>query len=58
MKDYYKVLGVKEDASQDEIKKSFRKLAQKYHPDKMQGDDSESEKFKQINEAYQVLSDT
>ena len=54
MKDYYKILGVEKTASQEEIKKAFRKLAHKYHPDKNGGDE---EKFKEINEAYQVLSD-
>lgn len=53
-KDYYKILGVSRDASQAEIKKAFHKLAHKYHPDKSGGD---SEKFKEINEAYAVLSD-
>ncbi len=52
-KDYYELLGVTKSASQDEIKKAFRKLAHKYHPDKSNGDDK---KFKEINEAYQVLS--
>lgn len=51
-KDYYELLGVKKDASQDEIKKAFRKLAQKLHPDKPGGDEK---KFKEINEAYSVL---
>lgn len=54
MKDYYKILGVNRNASDEEIKKAFRKLAHKYHPDKAGGDE---EKFKEINEAYQVLSD-
>lgn len=53
MKDYYSVLGVDRKANQSEIKKAFRKLAQKYHPDKKEGDDK---KFKEINEAYTVLS--
>jgi len=57
MKDYYDILAVSKDASQPEIKKSFRKLAQKYHPDKTQGEEAASNKFKEINEAYQVLSD-
>lgn len=52
-KDYYKILGVEKGASQDEIKKAFRKVAHKYHPDKKDGDEV---KFKEANEAYQVLS--
>ncbi len=52
--DYYEVLGVKKDASDDEIKKAFRKAAVKYHPDKEGGDEA---KFKEINEAYEVLKD-
>jgi curved DNA-binding protein len=56
-KDYYKELGVEKNASQDEIKKSFRKLAAQFHPDKNNGDKSSEEKFKQINEAYECLSD-
>ncbi|CAN5412146.1 J domain-containing protein [soil metagenome] len=54
-KDYYKVLGVPKSASQDEIKKAFRKLAVKYHPDKNAGDKKSEEKFKEINEANEVL---
>ena len=54
MKDYYKVLGVSKNATKDEIKKAFYKLAHQHHPDKNKGDDK---KFKEINEAYQVLSD-
>lgn len=54
MKDYYKILGVKRDASEEEIKKAFRKLAHVYHPDKSGGDEA---KFKEANEAYAVLSD-
>ncbi len=53
-KDYYKILGVGKDASQDEIKKAFRKLAHQHHPDKSGGDE---EKFKEANEAYQILGD-
>lgn len=57
-KDYYKILGVERSASEQEIKKSYRKLAMKYHPDKNPGDKQAEDKFKDINEAYQVLSDT
>ncbi len=53
-KDYYKILGVERSASQEEIKKAFRKQAHKYHPDKADGDE---EKFKEANQAYQVLGD-
>lgn len=56
-KDYYKVLGVSKTASQEEIKKSYRKLAVKYHPDKNKGDKASEDKFKEISEAYNVLSD-
>lgn len=56
-KDYYKILGVAKTASQDEIKKAFRKLAVKHHPDKNPGDKKAEEKFKEINEANEVLSD-
>ena len=56
-KDYYKILGVDKKASQDDIKKAFRKLAVKYHPDKNPGDKKAEEKFKKINEANDVLSD-
>jgi curved DNA-binding protein len=56
-KDYYKILGVNKDTTPDDIKKAFRKLALKYHPDKNPGDKSAEEKFKEINEAYAVLSD-
>lgn len=55
--DYYELLGIKKDASDDEIKKAYRKLAVKYHPDKNQGDKQAEEKFKEISEAYEVLSD-
>jgi DnaJ-class molecular chaperone len=56
-KDYYKVLGVERKASQDDIKKAFRKLARKHHPDVNPGDKKAEERFKEINEAYEVLSD-
>lgn len=57
MKEYYKTLQVDEKATQEEIKKSFKKLALKYHPDKNSGDKSSEEQFKKIQEAYAVLSD-
>src|SRR5512145_501351 len=56
-KDYYQALGLQTAASPDEIKKAFRKLAVKYHPDKNPGDAAAEERFKEINEAYAVLSD-
>lgn len=56
-RDYYKVLGVSKDADEKEIKRAFRKLAQKYHPDKNPDDPAAEAKFKEINEAYTVLSD-
>ncbi|WP_125152566.1 molecular chaperone DnaJ [Clostridium rectalis] len=56
-KDYYEILGLQKGASEDEIKKAFRKLAIKYHPDKNAGNKEAEERFKEINEAYQVLSD-
>ena len=56
--DYYQILGVKKDASKEEIKKAYRKLAMKYHPDHTKGDKAAEEKFKKISESYAVLSDT
>ncbi len=55
--DYYKVLGVERKATQDEIKKAYRKLARQYHPDRNPGDDASEERFKEVSEAYDVLSD-
>src|SRR4029079_3536053 len=55
--DYYKTLGVKRDAKPDEIKKAYRRLARKYHPDVNPGDKSAEERFKQMSEAFDVLSD-
>ena len=57
VKDFYKTLDVNKDASQDEIKKAFRKLARKYHPDLNPGDKVAEQKFKELNDAYEVLSD-
>ncbi len=54
MKDYYEILGIQKSATKDEVKKAFRKLASKYHPDKKGGDEA---KFKEISEAYSTLSD-
>lgn len=56
-RDYYEVLGLQKGASDNDIKKAFRKMAMKYHPDKNPGDKVAEEKFKEINEAYAVLSD-
>ena len=56
-RDYYEVLGVDKSANEDALKKAYRKLAIKYHPDKNPGDAEAEEKFKEIAEAYDVLSD-
>ena len=56
-RDYYEVLGIKKGASQSEIKKAYRKMAKKYHPDTNAGDEAAAEKFKEVSEAYSVLND-
>src|SRR5262245_46072399 len=56
-RDYYETLGVSKTASEDEIRSAFRKLARKYHPDVAKDKNTAEEKFKQINEAYEVLGD-
>jgi molecular chaperone DnaJ len=57
MSDYYKILGVTRDATPEELKKAYRQMALKYHPDRNQGEKESEEKFKEINEAYSCLSD-
>ena len=56
-RDYYETLDLKKEASKQEIKRAFRKMAMKYHPDKNPGDKEAEERFKEVNEAYGVLSD-
>ena len=56
-KDYYEILGVNKNASQDDVKKAFRNLARKYHPDVNHGNKEAEEKFKEANEAFQILND-
>ena len=57
-RDYYDILGLKKNASESDIKKAFRKLARKYHPDVNPGDKTAEHKFKEMNEANEVLSDS
>ena len=56
-RDYYEVLGVAKNATADEVKKAYRKLAIQFHPDKNPGDKKSEEKFKEVNEAYETISD-
>ena len=56
-RDFYEVLGVSRDASERDIKKAYKRLAMKYHPDRNQGDESAADKFKEVKEAYEILTD-
>ena len=56
-RDCYEVLGVSRDATEKEIKKAYKRLAMKYHPDRTKGDDALEEKFKEVKEAYEILND-
>ena len=56
-RDCYEVLGVGRDATEKEVKKAYKRLAMKYHPDRTKGDDALEEKFKEVKEAYEILSD-
>ncbi|WP_162674508.1 DnaJ domain-containing protein, partial [Vibrio variabilis] len=56
-RDFYEVLGVDRDASERDIKKAYKRLAMKYHPDRNQGDDAAAEKFKEVKEAYEILTE-
>ena len=57
MKDYYKILGIQKNAKQEEIKKAYRKMAMQHHPDRNPGDKASEDKFKNVQEAYDILSD-
>lgn len=57
-RDFYEVLGVSRDASERDIKKAYKRLAMKFHPDRNQGDESAAEKFKEVKVAYEILTDS